>query len=416
MELVDKDYDAEQHKQPMRTKDADTQSTAGTLPGFVSRWRARAGVWCGGSELERVLGGVWRAGRVERGVAVRSSDRFRWVLWRVVVGGFVAHAAFAVVFALLGDAVVAGATAAALVMPAAAFGLLRWGRVEAAFSVACVDVVASAVLGTMFAGEGSGFLLYLLVPLLLAALHPRRSFVARWGWIAVLAAAYVVFELLWPATAALAEWSPGVVHLLHVFNAFVVSGAVVVMAVLSAAAVSRAERGLTEALGRMEGLALQDGLTGLLNRRAMERVLGREAARSGRSGRPYCVVMGDIDRFKGINDRYGHAFGDEVLRLVADCLRGGVRGQDLVGRWGGEEFLMVLPETGMEGASRLAERLRVEVEKLAVTRKGEAVGLSMTFGLASSAEGGSPEEIVVAADEAMYEGKSLGRNRVVAAK
>lgn len=342
-------------------------------------------------------------------------DRFRWALWRVVAGGFAAHAAFAVVFALLGEAAVATETAAAVVMPSAAFLLMRRERAEAAFAVACVDIVASAVLGTMFAGEAGGFLFYIIIPLLLAALYPKRPWLARWGWIAALAAAYVVFEVLWPAGTAYAGWAPSIVHLLHVFNVLVVSGAVIVLAVLSAVAVSRAEQDLTEALRRMEGLALQDDLTGLLNRRAMERVLERETARARRSGQPYCVVMADIDHFKRINDHFGHAFGDEVLRAVAGALRANVRGHDVVGRWGGEEFLIILPETGVEGASSLAERLRAEIEKLATTRQGRQVGLSMTFGLASSAEGRSPQELVEVADGAMYEGKRSGRNRVVAA-
>lgn len=333
----------------------------------------------------------------------------------MVAGGFAAHAAFAVGFAVLGDRGVAAATAAALVLPAAAFLLMRARRAEAAFAVACTDITASAVLGTMFAGEASGFLLYLVVPLLLAALHARRSWLARWGWIALIAAAYVAFEVLWPSGAALAGWSSGVVHLLHVVNVLVVSGTVVVLAWLSAVAVSRAEQDLTKALRSMEDLALQDGLTGLLNRRAMERVLVREAARSARSGRPYCVVMADIDRFKGINDRFGHAFGDEVLRAVAGALGGGVRGQDLVGRWGGEEFLALLPETEAAGAAALTERLRVMVESLTTGVEGKRVRVTMTFGVAGSGGGGSYEEVVRAADAALYEGKDAGRNRVVTA-
>ncbi|MEJ2288122.1 MAG: GGDEF domain-containing protein [Deinococcales bacterium] len=332
----------------------------------------------------------------------------------MVASGFAAHATFAVVFALLRDPVMAWATAAGLAMPTLAYLLLRRGSANAAFATACVDIALSAVLGTLFAGEASGFLFYVMVPLVLVALHPGRASLSRWAWVGLLGTVYVGFELLWPPMAGLARWPAHTIHLLHVFNVLVVSGAMVAMALLSAFTVTRAEHALVEALQRMESLALRDGLTDLLNRRAMEEALRRETGRSRRTGRGYSVLMADVDRFKKINDRYGHAFGDEVLRAVAARLRSGLREHDLVGRWGGEEFLMVLPETGIAGGARAAEKLRRVVEAKPVGMDGQSVQVTVTIGVASSDEGDAPADVVEAADAAMYDGKASGRNRVVA--
>lgn len=346
---------------------------------------------------------------------VRSVDRFRWILWRVVAGGFAAHAVFALVFAALGMPVAAGVTALGLVMPALAFELVRRGHTQTAFAAICLDITIFAVAGTILGGETSGFLFYVMVPLVLAALHPNRSTLHRWAWAAVLASTYGAFELLWPWHLGLAGWDPGAIHVLHVFNVLIVSGAMVATALLSAFAVTRAEGALTTALRDMERLAMRDALTALPNRRATEEALAREAGRCRRSGHAYSVLMGDIDCFKDINDRYGHAFGDEVLRSVAATLRSCVRDHDLVGRWGGEEFLLILPDTGPAEAAHVAEKLRRAVERQETGHEGHATKVTITLGIAGSEEGSTPETLIEVADSAMYRGKAAGRNRVVVA-
>lgn len=299
-------------------------------------------------------------------------------------------------------------------MPTAAYGFMRRGRTEAAFVIACIDIAVSSVLGTILAGEASAFLFYIMVPLVLAALHPTRSTFVRWSWVTVLAIVYLAFEVFWPSSARVADWPTTVIHFLHVLNILIVSAAMVVVAVLSAITIARAERNLQEALHRTEELALHDGLTGLLNRRAMQRVLQRETARSRRTHRPYAVLMADIDHFKSINDRFGHAVGDDVLRTVASHLRDGLRGQDVVSRWGGEEFLAILPETDLAGGEHVAEKLRAEIERHLMAFQGHELDVTMTFGLAGSDSEGPFEAVVEAADQAMYQGKRAGRNRVVA--
>jgi two-component system cell cycle response regulator len=161
-------------------------------------------------------------------------------------------------------------------------------------------------------------------------------------------------------------------------------------------------------------LATTDGLTGLINRRAFVQELKREIDRASRTGSPTSLLLLDLDHFKTINDTHGHGAGDAVLVAVAKTLQKESRAYDLVGRWGGEEFIVALPSTGEDRALIVAERLREAIAKLKVTsHDGTAVTLSASIGaaqLAPNAE--SLDQLVDRADRAMYRAKVGGRNRV----
>jgi diguanylate cyclase (GGDEF)-like protein len=163
--------------------------------------------------------------------------------------------------------------------------------------------------------------------------------------------------------------------------------------------------------GMVERQALVDGLTGLANRRATADALHAEAARAQRLQTPLAVVLADLDGFKEVNDEYGHAVGDEVLRAFSDVLRQTVRDSDVAGRWGGEEFLLLLPGADEEGAVQLAERVRVGLAERSIPG---APGLRVTasFGVAEYAGEANSEELVVAADSALYRAKRAGKDRV----
>ena len=163
--------------------------------------------------------------------------------------------------------------------------------------------------------------------------------------------------------------------------------------------------------GMVERQALVDGLTGLANRRAATEALHAEAARAERLQTPLAVVLADLDGFKDVNDQYGHAVGDAVLRAFADVLRETVRESDVAGRWGGEEFLLLLPGADEEGAAQLAERIRAGLARRDIPG---APGLRVTasFGVAVYAGESNSEQLVVAADGALYQAKRAGRDRV----
>ncbi len=164
----------------------------------------------------------------------------------------------------------------------------------------------------------------------------------------------------------------------------------------------------------VERQAMVDSLTGLANRRSIEESLRSELARAGRFGDVVCVVLADLDDFKQVNDKYGHAAGDEVLKAFAGALRKTVRESDVAGRWGGEEFALVLSGTDAAGGARLAERARVAIEGREVKMgNGEVVSVTASFGVAAYPESQELGEILAAADSALYAAKGAGKNRVV---
>jgi diguanylate cyclase (GGDEF)-like protein len=176
-------------------------------------------------------------------------------------------------------------------------------------------------------------------------------------------------------------------------------------------------RASTQAEQRMESMALTDPLTGLLNRRSMEQRLREAAHGFQRTGRPFSLVMADVDHFKRINDVHGHEAGDRVLRAVAGLLGARLRGHDAVARWGGEEFLLLLPETDLDTARDVADRLRGEAEARLVDSAGlgAGAGVTLTFGVSVFDRPMRVDACLKKADEALYAGKSGGRNRVVSA-
>jgi diguanylate cyclase (GGDEF)-like protein len=163
---------------------------------------------------------------------------------------------------------------------------------------------------------------------------------------------------------------------------------------------------------RMAVLANMDALTGAANRRGTEAALLAASSAAARHMQPLAVLIVDIDHFKKVNDTLGHSSGDEVLREVTDRLRGCLRAEDVLGRWGGEEFLAVLPFTGADGAAAVAERLRQAVSARPVRVDQHEPNLTVSIGVAVSDRGATPDELVSAADEALYRAKTGGRNRV----
>ena len=160
-----------------------------------------------------------------------------------------------------------------------------------------------------------------------------------------------------------------------------------------------------------EEAAFTDHLTGLANRRRFERQLDREISRVLRYEHPFSLLMLDIDRFKDLNDSYGHDAGDEAIRRIAKVLREGTRGIDLAARIGGEEFAVLLVETRKEGALEVAERLRLGIRGLEVPG---AEHITASFGVAECpSDAQTAIDILKAADVALYEAKRNGRDRVV---
>ena len=177
----------------------------------------------------------------------------------------------------------------------------------------------------------------------------------------------------------------------------------------------RAEQEKTAALlAQLEQEAMTDPLTALPNRRAYDAELARVAARSRRNQSPSSVGAADIDHFKNVNDTYGHPVGDLVLCEIGKAIERAARGTDFVARTGGEEFGMLFPDTAIEMAGLVAERMRQAVEATCVTTPdGACIRVTISIGLAPLAPGAAPDAALAGADGALYQAKDQGRNRVV---
>jgi diguanylate cyclase (GGDEF)-like protein len=170
---------------------------------------------------------------------------------------------------------------------------------------------------------------------------------------------------------------------------------------------------LREANQQLSLAARIDPLTGLLNRRGFMEDGEREIQRVNRGGESFALVLADIDHFKSINDIHGHDCGDQLLRRMASLFQQRLRDIDIVGRWGGEEFIFVLPETDARGAAVVAEHLRVAAEAANFQYGGATVPMTVTFGISQHARGDTLEATITRADHALYQGKAAGRNRVI---
>jgi diguanylate cyclase (GGDEF)-like protein len=162
----------------------------------------------------------------------------------------------------------------------------------------------------------------------------------------------------------------------------------------------------------LDQAAHHDALTGLSNRRDMVERLNREVHAAARHGYTFSVILCDIDRFKQVNDTFGHKAGDTVLKEVSRAVVDTIRSEDVCGRWGGEEFLTLLPHTEESDALEVAEKIRVAIERLQTVFDGAAIRCTVSAGVAGYHLGDDIDTVIRAADVRMYEAKQLGRNQV----
>jgi len=169
---------------------------------------------------------------------------------------------------------------------------------------------------------------------------------------------------------------------------------------------------LEKANRRLEELATTDELTGLWNRRRFLEILQHECRRAGRTGADLALAMLDLDRFKAVNDTFGHAFGDRVLAEVASVMRRAARSTDTVARYGGEEFMVLMPESSAAEALHAAERIRTQIARRPVSDGTRDVGVTASLGISALKDGGpgGPEHLIRRADAALYAAKQAGRN------
>lgn len=311
--------------------------------------------------------------------------------------------AFFLIFLTLGSPVLAWINVISVAMYVYAYRAFNQRRNRLAVMLIRIEVLVHAGLGTVLVGWESGFHYFLLmfIPALFVSMRARGA----WILAACLWAYYVGLDVLMWFVQPLQPISSNALLAVHLFNLTVVFFMFSYLALFYVITVTRAHKSLAR-------MATTDSLTGLFNRRHMIALTEKELARHNRKPINLTLMLMDIDHFKQINDEYGHDIGDRVLDAVSHLLKCSMREQDFIGRWGGEEFLAILPETDVDQAVAGAERIRQAVQAQAIESDGKKIGVTLSIGITQYRAEEALSNAIARADHALYKGKSAGRNRV----
>ena len=311
--------------------------------------------------------------------------------------------AFLFIFLMLGSPILAWVNVISVAMYVYAYRAFSQRRNRLAILLIRTEVLVHAGLGTVLIGWESGFHYFLLmfIPALFVTMRARSA----WILAVCLWAYYVGLDVLMWYIPPLQPISSNALLGVHIFNLTVVFCMFSYLALFYVVTVTRAHRSLAR-------MATTDSLTGLFNRRHMIELTEKELARHHRSPSNLTLMLMDIDHFKHVNDQHGHDIGDRVLDAVSLVLKNSMREQDFIGRWGGEEFLAVLPETDLDQAAVSAERIRKAIQALVIDSDGDKVSVTLSIGITQYRAQEALSNAIARADRALYEGKSAGRNRV----
>jgi len=320
--------------------------------------------------------------------------------------GFVAHSLFIPLFLWVGVPELAIFNVVSSMLWVLGYFLNRAGHHTQAIAILAFEAVVHAFLATYFLGWESGFHYYFLSIVLFIFInhHQKTPIIIAEG--ILLFFSYIGFYFYTHQPDFTLVIPSYVLEGLHVMNIAINFTAFAIQGYFFRVASIHAER-------QMELLATTDSLTGLYNRRKMLDVMDQEVIRFQRDKNPFVLVIADIDYFKQFNDKHGHDCGDYVLQQVSLLMKASLRQQDAVSRWGGEEFLIMLPETEMEGGVQAIEKLREMLVKKVYVYKNNPFTVTMTFGVTSYDASCDVDTCIKHADELLYAGKRGGRNRVV---
>lgn len=332
----------------------------------------------------------------------RPPARISVVIRNVVWVGIAAHSGFIPLFAWLGHTQLAALNVASVLTWIVAAFANRAHKSTLAMWLIVGEVVVHASAATVTLGWESGFQYY-LIPLV-----PFVMFNDRLGARAV----WITSVLVFGTFIGLRAFAP-VLPLDPRIGTLVVYSSLAIPFLALALVTYYFRLASMSAEAKMEQMALTDPLTGLYNRRHMDRLLAEAKDKFAADGRPFCVIMADLDHFKAVNDQSGHDAGDRVLRAVATVFGEQLRVTDAVARWGGEEFLVLLSGTKPEAALDVAQRLRSAAETKLKALAEVSNDVTITIGIASFRPHLDIAALIKAADEALYSGKIAGRNRVV---
>ena len=311
--------------------------------------------------------------------------------------------AYLFIFLALGSPVLAWVNVISVAMYIFAYRAFGQRRNRLAIMLIRTEVMIHAGLGTLLIGWESGFHYFLLmfIPALFLSMRARSA----WLQVILLWAFYAGLDVLMWYIEPLQPIASNALLGVHIFNLTVVFCMFSYLSLFYVKTVTRAHK-------RLGKMATTDSLTNLFNRRHMISLTEKELARQHRHPGNLTLMLMDLDHFKQINDQYGHDIGDQVLDAVSQILKSSMREQDLISRWGGEEFLAVLPDTSLDQATASAERIRTAIQQLAIESEGTKVSVTISIGITQYRAEEALSHTIARADHALYEGKSAGRNRV----
>lgn len=312
--------------------------------------------------------------------------------------------AFFFLFHALGSPILAWVNIASVAIYVAAYYALKRRRNQLASGLIWAEVVLHSALGTLLIGWDSGFHYYLLmfIPAICLSTPIRWVFPCLLGLLAY----YIGLDAMMRVMDPIEPIHDLALYIVHVFNLTVVFAMFSYLSLFYVNVVVSAQR-------KLRLMATTDPLTRLLNRRQMKFMLELEIERFRRSEHPVGLLLLDVDHFKQINDSHGHETGDKVLETLASLLRDHLRAQDLVARWGGEEFLIAIPNSDSEATTQAAERIRKAVAGFDWRQlTGDQTAVTVSIGATQLTAEDEISRLISRADKALYQCKHQGRNQV----
>ncbi len=336
-----------------------------------------------------------------------TSTAFWALMYKVAAVAGATHVMFVGLFYELGAYTLAKINLGSVLLFAISYVCLKKRLNLLAVALILLEILAHALLAVRAIGWDSGFHYYLLVVVPVLVISKTRIPAFKPIMLLALLLVYIgmdkVMRDLPPYDVLTAQALSG----LRYFNITVTFLLLTYLSGIYLRLVTKAEKALRV-------LATTDPLTQLLNRRSLMEIAEYEVVQRKRHQAPLAFILADIDHFKSVNDQHGHAAGDAVLKAVSQALRQASREQDSIARWGGEEFLILMPDATLSTACNVAERLRKQVEAIEVPLDGKQIKVSMTFGVSTHHGDEVVDTPINRADTALYKGKVAGRNQVVA--
>ncbi|MDH5393768.1 MAG: GGDEF domain-containing protein [Gammaproteobacteria bacterium] len=270
-----------------------------------------------------------------------------------------------------------------------------------------------SLVGVVSLGWGGGFVFYLSIIGPLLFLHPKGSLKIKSAMTALSVLHLIILNQVYNDGSSLYQLSTATFTLINYANVIALYVILAYFTFIYSWAANQSEKRLKELSSQWENLASKDMLSGLYNRRAMTELLNEEVSRVNRGDKSFTLAMVDIDKFKTINDSYGHQAGDEIIKSIAQIMSAHFRHHDMISRWGGEEYLIVFPETSINSAASITDRLRKKIAETKIVYDGQEIHATVTIGLSSYKKESGLDACISDADKALYFGKESGRNRVI---